>query len=159
LPAGWDQAEVKRLPIGGRFVDLLFKQSSRVLTVSIESKDNGQIKLGSPLAGTKTLSAEKIEIPRPAVEVGSAFVQPIPGSRTEEMRVLREEYAPRQLTLTLEGMAGTEASLPVFKNDAKVKLTATGADLTAAGDGQPEAMSLHFPAGQGWKTITVTLAW
>jgi hypothetical protein len=80
--------------------------------------------------------------------------------------VLHEEYAERKLTLIVEGLAGTVAQFPLFDHSFKSRVHAEGADLSAPAarsgpDASPTAQiaTAHFPPGEGWQTITVTLTW
>ena len=165
LPASWDHAEVKNLRVDNNSADLLFTRSGGLLTVEIKSSKDAQIRLATSVPGVRNLGPEKIEILRHAVEVEPSFEAPIPGSRTESMRVLKEDYAERRLTITIEGRAGTDARLPIYTTDARIKLSAAGADLPIPAShepvatAQPQKMIVHFPPGEGWKTITVTLTW
>ena len=99
------------------------------------------------------------------IEVEPFFFGPKDGDRTHSMRVLQETYDDRRLTLTLEGQAGSDAQLPLVINVLNLALKAEGANLPAASDPVPHApgslptLGVHFPPGDGWKTITVTLTW
>jgi hypothetical protein len=82
------------------------------------------------------------------------------------MRVIHEEYGERKLTLVLQGLAGSDAQLPLFVHPLRTSVHAEGADLSAAGARSgpdatpaPQTATFHFPPGEGWKTITVTLTW
>ena len=171
LPADWDHAQIKHLHVGEDSVDLNFSQAMGEVTVSVES--TGQdgvkspvIKLLSTEPGARTLKDGKLAIAEHAVEVGEFFRAPLPGDRTQSMRVLRQEYAQRQLTLTLEGLANSEAQIPLVVNGHNLKLNAQGAELKSAPDAKSKTaasdstlMHVRFPEGDGWKTITVTLTW
>jgi hypothetical protein len=64
------------------------------------------------------------------------------------------------LTLTIEGTAGTEMQVPLTMNSPNLKLRAQGAEIHAAVAGTKDSiLVVPFPAGEGWKTITVTLSW
>jgi hypothetical protein len=108
----------------------------------------------------------KVSIPRRPVEVGSFFRQPHPGDRTASMRVLDQKYEERRLTLSLEGMAGSDAELLIVAAAPDLRLAVEGAELpvqsrtkTSIAAHEPSVMKVHFPEGEGWKTITVTLSW
>jgi hypothetical protein len=133
-------------------------------------------------AGTgKTLpvsSRQDLRIALPAIEVDESWMNkpPVPGARTSSFRFLHEEYGDHKLVLTAEGLAGTDASVTLTRNphiDPKVETTPTApsgavqefasishrdcdADVYAC---KALPLLLHFPAGEGWKTITVTLNW
>jgi glycogen debranching enzyme len=166
LPASWDRAEIRNLRVGAATVDLKFAQTGGEITVSTQAPAQSGIKLMSSRSGAKSLPIGQLSIPRPAVEVGPFFREPIPGDRTQSMRVLNEEYGPKQLKLTLEGIAGTAAEIPLIVNATNLAVLADGADLRTHADTSSSTaeaastiMNVHFPPGEGWKTITVTLSW
>jgi glycogen debranching enzyme len=196
LPAGWGEARVKNLSVGGAFQDLDFRRDGRVLTAHLyEGKKEGW-KLRSDEPGTENresyLSSNglMIAIPVPDVQVQmDAGGSPIPGDRGKSFRVLSEEDGARQIKLTVEGLASQDRKnsdgsfssevyrLRLIRNkllDIKVipeygvgsstkadsAYVRTWAIDTAHRDPQiPIDMLFHFPPGEGWKTITVTLAW
>jgi glycogen debranching enzyme len=108
---------------------------------------------------------------------------PLPGSRSGRFRVLQADSADRKLTLTVEGLAGADGVLTLIRHrrfvpkvqadpevapgaapvpdpgaDQPTAELAIGAD-TEADPSVPIPLHLHFPPGEGWKTITVTLTW
>jgi hypothetical protein len=124
------------------------------------------IKLQTQILNAKPLPNGAIAISQRPVEVGTLFQGPLPGNRTQSMRVLSEEYGDRKLTITLEGLAGTRAQLQVFVRMPKIVVRADGADLSEPpahtgpdAAGEPQTLTAHFPAGDGWKAITITLTW
>ena len=166
LPAGWDHAEIKNLRVGGESVDLSFVQTGRDVVVSKKSSGLSEIKMRSAASSAKELAAgDKVSMPRHEVEVGSFFEDSLPGERTQSMRIIAEEYGDRTLSLTVEGLAGTDAQIPVLFHPVRGAVRAAGAELSAAGPRvSPDAAveqraTVHFPAGDGWKTVTVTLSW
>jgi hypothetical protein len=100
----------------------------------------------------------------------------LPGERTLNIRVLRKEDAERRLTLTFEGPAGSDGIASLFRN-ARVEPQVNLVDGRKRNLDTPEAsvsyrscdanpyecktlpLVVHFPPGEGWKTITVTLTW
>ena len=166
LPASWDHAEIRSLRIGNEAVDLLFTRTGGELTASLQAKVDAGIRLVCSSPGAKQISSTKAAIPLHPVAVGAFFERPRPGDGTDSMRVLKQQYGQRKLTLTLEGLAGTDAHLPLVETAPSLKLAADGAELHApasakAASNAADAPSLpvHFPPGEGWKTITVTLTW
>jgi glycogen debranching enzyme len=166
LPASWDHAEIKNLRVGAETVDLNFALTRGEMVVSTQAQAQSGIKLISSRSGAKSLPNGKLSIPRPAVEIGSFFREPVPGDRTQSMRVLNEEHGPKQLKLMLEGIAGTAAEIPLIVNGTNLTVRADGADLRGHVDASSSAagaastiMNVRFPPGEGWKTVTVTLTW
>jgi len=114
---------------------------------------------------------------------------PSPGDRSRSFRVVSEEYGARQMRLTVEGLASQDIKnsdgsysgqvyrLRLIRNKlvdvkvtpedgvgqspkADIAYVRTWAIDTAHKDPQiPIEMIFHFPPGEGWKTITVTLTW
>jgi glycogen debranching enzyme len=145
-------------------------------------------KLRSDVEGSRPANGEPREliVPAPIVEIGNPMgptccnVQP--GSRTIAPRMLQEEHSKNSVTLVVEGPAGSTASLPVTERVAKtfgkVRLDVSDGLSNHATEGEPGAaldyfymgdgkltppffskLDIHFPPGEGWKTITVTLTW
>ena len=77
--------------------------------------------------------------------------------------MLNERYSdrPAAITLTLEGIADTDAQLPLVIADRVPSLHVEGGTLLTPrqASSQEPALLVHFPPGEGWKTITVTLTW
>jgi glycogen debranching enzyme len=166
LPAGWERALIKNLPVGTEKVDLFFAHGmDGQQTVEIQSGSKENVKLATSITGARK-TKNGIEMPRPAVDVDLRFESAIQGDRTRSARVLSESFGDHRLTLTLEGRAGSDARLGYYLRDPNTKLNVTGADpdteriyATYPGIPAPRSMTVHFPEGEGWKTITVTLTW
>jgi glycogen debranching enzyme len=166
LPASWTLARIRNLHVGDETVNLIFSSLMGTLTVETEAESGAQVKLWSSLPGAKSEDDWRFGIPLPGVGVEPVLDVPLPGSRTGSARVLSQARTNKSLTLTLEGMAGTEFRLPYYINDPKAKLTVTGAEMPTSDKTHrvyatipPLFMIVHFPSGTGWKTITVTLTW
>ena len=163
LPAGWSHAEVRDLRIGSETASLTFTQTRDALTVSLHSS-NG-VTLRSEPSLVHSFTNGNLVIARAPVEIGSFFEPPLPGSRTQSFRVLSQQRADRRLTLTLEGPAGSDAQLPLALNAMNLNLHVDGASLPTASDAVPHApgtqptLRVHFPPGNGFQTLTVTLTW
>jgi hypothetical protein len=163
LPADWRHAEVKNVRIGDKTVDLSFTQTKSEVLTWIKPADSG-IALRhdkSEVRGDRAMS-----ISMHPVEAIPVFQKPVPGDRTQAVRILNEEYGERKLTLTIEGLSGTESELPLVMTIANLKLHVEGADLHTTADEngstpQPDrsVLIVRFPPGEGWKTITATLSW
>jgi glycogen debranching enzyme len=162
LPATWDHAEIKHLPIGDETVDLNFARSKTAITVSFGSSEAG-IKLATSESGAKTSSNGQLTIPDHAVQIDPLFQAPLPGNRAQSLRVIDEEYGERKLTLALEAPAGTGAIIPLIITAPNLQLHTSGASLAPRPDPQvPQAapyIIVTFPPGTGWQTVTVTLTW
>jgi glycogen debranching enzyme len=164
LPANWDHAEIKHLRLGSDTADLVFTQTAGEVTVSIQGGTG--VKVVSTLSGIKHAPNGTLGIPRHPVEVGSFFNPPDPGDRMKSMRVLNATYGERRLTLTLEGLAGSIAELPLVLAKPDLNLAAVGVELPTLSHATASPalhelpmMKVRFPDGDGWKTTTVMLSW
>ncbi len=164
LPANWDHAEIRNLRVGSGVVSLSFAQAKGQTTVSIEGTAQPGIHVIHE--GEKSSSGSGPQFARPPVDVVPFFRRPLPGDRTQSTRVVAQSYGAHNMTLTLEGPAGSQIELPLVLSAPAPKLRAEGAVLQA----QPRpdesgktvefpALAVAFPAGDGWKTVTVTLTW
>jgi hypothetical protein len=105
------------------------------------------------------------------VEAVTPGLAPTPGAQTSKFRFLHTDYGDRKLVLTAEGLAGSTGLVRVVRRghfvpkvvtepssapDASVSYRACDGDLYAC---PSMPLILNFPAGEGWKTITVTLSW
>jgi hypothetical protein len=184
LPAEWDKAEVNNLRLGGRTVDLVFNRIGGVMQVGATDGGNGSMQLRSDLPGALVPKASMknlplLEIPLPAVEVGpSSHTLPTAGSRPARAKILQTSDSSRSLSVTIEGQAGSDASLILRKNrqvtpkvalidpsrhpGAKVELLGAitvDSPKTQHEPLDPTSVQIHFPNGQGWQTLEFTLTW
>jgi len=186
LPAGWDHASVRNIQVPGGNLDIDIRRTGDGLIVHLVDDGNAvdeRAVLGHHwnMTSDQDFAMDKytnMEIHLPEVEVGD-FDHDLtqPGARTSRARVISEERKPNQLTLTVEGMAGSEIRCPVYRRKpVKVKAEveehfgdpakATHAAITLSDPAAslrdpkpPLLMTYHFPAGEGWKTMKVTLCW
>jgi glycogen debranching enzyme len=205
LPAGWNQARVEHIQVPGGEISLCFARDGDHLVVYIAAYRGDEWKVRSDLPGVTSGIEEDqhvakrlgirpdhgVRIPSPAVEIDDSLETfadrdspptplmskpPVPGARTNRFRIVRSEYGPGKLTLTMEGLAGTAGMVSLIRSghiDPKVETTPPappGAGQEHASishhecDAHPSTckslpLLLHFPEGEGWKTITVTLTW
>ncbi len=135
LPANWDHAEVRNLPIGGQngeqMVDLHFVRDKGAIVVSLGGAGRGITLLTSQPDARTAHNEQELTIPDHAVQIAPVFQEPLPGSRARAARIVDEEYSGRTLTLAIEGLAGSEARFPLVVSAPGVKLRVAGADLLA----------------------------
>ncbi len=166
LPASWTQATIRHIAVGNETVDLLFTQILGAVTIRIQAENAGRIKLATSVPDARQFAGEHLEIPGPGVEVELGVSAPLPGARNESARVLSQTVSDNLLTLILEGPAGSDFSIPLFVNLHLQKLGISGAVEQSNVKSErrntivpPTVLTGHFPPGEGWKTITVTLTW
>ena len=155
LPAEWDHAVLRHVPVGARSVDLEFKRDGAVLVVRATGDD---VKLSG---GRETMNRDReLRIPLPGVEVGISHDLPLPGSRTEQLKVLGQSADAHSLTLELEAQGGSSYDLPLRVNGVRSAIHAEGAAVGYEVSGSSMG-SLHivFPSGAGYQRQTVRLAW
>lgn len=179
LPAGWEHAEVRRVPLGAEVGTLTFQRRGAVMEVRLSGAAGWALKSDLPVANESAVkgvrhkgaghqdSGTVLRISTPEVEAdvpeGVTETAPLPGARTERARVLRAEYGEHQLRLMLEGRAGTEITVPLVqhvKAEPAVKSGPGQVGKCTAGslcNGLP--LEVKFPAGSGWVTAEVTVGW
>lgn len=164
LPAQWSNATLHHVQVGTRSVDLRFMREGPEMTVSLQQQDGAPVKLESTEPGVRTSKdGKEVRIPLPAVEVGMDYgaenALPLPGSPTEQLKVLEEQRGPHVLTLTLEAQGGSTQTLFVHQNEAHneahTHLAAEGGVLGM----DDSKLSVLFPSGAGYQRQTVTLHW
>jgi len=148
IPADWNQAEVKRLRVGESVVDVGYKREGATMQISLRQVQGVPVRLEGAQGDGTTL-----HVPLPAVEVSVQHGLPLRGARTAQMKVLSEKIEGRSLRLELEGMAGSQASLHLRRNDAAVTIKVEGAELVG------DELQVSFGPGTGYLSQMVTLSW
>ncbi len=145
LPPSWPSAMVQHLRVGESVGNLNYKRDGTTMLVSVETIT------GAPthLAG----GATSIRVPLPGVEVSIPDGLPARGARTAQLKVIDEVITAHSLHMELEGIAGSELTLTLFRNEASARPRAEGGDI------EGDQLHIHFPAGSGYVTQSVTLRW
>jgi glycogen debranching enzyme len=154
LPATWDHATVRRLPFGGRTLDLTFRRESRDLLVQASDKS---VHLVSAAPGA-TVHDGILRIPLPAVEAAISEDLPAPGAQTHQLKVLADDATDRSLTLRLAAPGGTTQTLSIRENLPLPRLATQDAQLSDALNGL-RTLTVQFPVAPGYVEKTVTLSW
>lgn len=156
LPAVWNRAAIRNLPLGRSKLDLVMTREQDTLNVTVTGGPAG-LHLRSRAEGARVEDGSLV-LPLPPVEV--AFYQPLPplGSTTTGMKVLDETYGANSLTLHLSAPAGASEAMSVRLNEPSLKLSASGAELHP-GNSAVRALEISFPAGSGYTEKVVTLSW
>ncbi len=160
LPATWVESRVSQLHLGDQPVNLRLSREKGRLRITAQSPDgrpfNSPIHLRSDAVGTTSSGTNEISVPLPAIEISQKdHALPPPGSRPEQLKILSTDYTSHSLTVKVQGQPGTESHLAVTTNQ-PVQLKLTTADGIEFKD---KDVALHFPPGQGWQTLTLTLTW
>ena len=156
LPADWDHATLRHVPAGDSYIDLEFRRDGAMLIVHAS---NGSVKL----IGPNQVSGKdgELRVPLPGVEVGIPHNLPLPGSRTEQLKVMSQITDAHSLTLELEAQGDSAYDLPLRVNGVRSPMHAEGGTIVHADVKNPGLGSLHvvFPAGAGYQRRTVHVAW
>jgi len=156
LPVTWDSAKLRHVWIGTSQVDLDFKRAGEHLIVAARSVEPERLCLVPQDAPSAECTGaadtvHELRIALPPVEVGIPHALPEPGSRTQQLRVLDEEYSANRLVLTVEAPGGSTQELPLLINRPGLRLS--GAET----DGH--SLRIHFPPGSGYQREVITLSW
>lgn len=182
LPATWPNAEVKNIHVPGGTLGLSFHKEGETLVIFLDQSgvEGWKVHTDWPNARPDKIRPRAFVFPVSPVRVsylGDRLAHP--GARTSIARVVHEEWNARSVVLQIEGLAGSSADFLVSQRDGKTpQLQVSGGLSNNANDGEPGALlaslglgdpvnappfasqlQVHFPPGEGWKTITVTLTW
>jgi hypothetical protein len=155
LPADWDHAVLRHVPVGGNSIDLSFRRDGAFLLVRATG---GDVKLSGGHEGESKDGA--LRIPLPGVEVGVPHDLPLPGSRTAQLKVLSQSADAHSLTLELEAQGGSAYNLPMRVNGVRSAIHADGATVVpAAASSGMSGLHVTFPDGAGYQRQTVRVTW
>jgi hypothetical protein len=148
LPADWDRARLRNVPVGSAKIDLEYVRSGTQLTVRATGSDAEGVCLTSQLAPqgscaqTLTLTLDPVELAIPAT-------LPEEGSATSQLKVLNEQFQERQAIFTFAAPAGSTFDLPVRLN--RPHVTVTGGEIR----GTKLHIEFGAPVARG-KTVVFT---
>ncbi len=158
LPAQWDHAALRHVPLGGGKVDLEITRSGTMLQVRARGSS---VVLDSRTPGAK-YSGGVLRIPLPAVEAGLTHGLPEPGETTQQMKVLDQQYAAHSLTLRLAAQANTRQQLMLRINDPHIRLHIDGAEpseTTQSTASELRPTQIDFGPGPGYVEKTIKFTW
>jgi hypothetical protein len=162
LPASWDTAEIRNVRVGDDLYVITLKRDRNHLLATVSSSQPTVLCLNNQneACHDRSVTTRTVSLPLPPVEVSLAEQQlPEPGSLTSQPRVIDESYQAENLTLTLEGIAGTTVDLFLRNN----RLSASGkraTDVTAEGAEKiGDKLRVTFPQGSGFITQKVQISW
>jgi len=153
LPATWDSAKLHHVPLGDSRVDLDFKREGDHLLIQARSEKPMLLCLVPQTAAREDcLTARpELRLELPPVEIGIPHGLPEPGSRTGQLKVLDEQFAPNRLTVTMEAPGGSVHELPLRINRPGLKLS--GAELAGG------KLRVRFRQGTGYQQEVIMLTW
>ena len=156
LPADWDRATLRNVPLGPSTVDLRYQRSGDHLVVEARTRQPQVVCLvaGTAAEGPCKASAStshSTSVPLEPVEISIPAALPLEGSKTEQIKVLDEDYSGRQARFTFEAQGGSNYELPIRLHRAGIAVK--GAEVTG------DNLQMKFPKGAGYQTQTVTFTW
>ncbi|MGC2399698.1 MAG: hypothetical protein WA510_07945 [Acidobacteriaceae bacterium] len=158
LPASWDEAKLHHIPFGGGSLDLEMKREGTTLTVREASGSNKPVALASLAEGAKMMG-NVLRIPLPAVEADFSHSLPQPGSRTQQLKVLDQQYSAGSLTLRLSAPALSQQRMMLRINDPHANVHPDGVVLAAGNSSSLRAATVDFGPGEGYVEKTVKFTW
>jgi hypothetical protein len=158
LPASWDEATLHHVPFAGGTIDLAMKREGTSLVVREDAGSGKHVTLASPAEGARA-EGDVLRIPLPPVEADLSHSLPQPGSITQQLKVLDEQYAGRSLTLRLSAPAGTQQSMILRVNNPHANVTADGATIAAGKSESLRPLQVDFGPGSGYVQKTVKFTW
>ncbi len=155
LPADWDDAAVEQLHVGASVCTLEYTRLAGKMQVRVKTIAGPAVSLIDARSGRAAQGdGATLEFDLPPVEVAIPHELPLPGSRTAQMKVLRESREGRGLSLELEAMGGTTATLKLRKNQPKLNVNLQGGSMTSSGE-----LEVRFPEGDGYQRAKLILSW
>jgi glycogen debranching enzyme len=145
LPPSWPSAEVRRLRVGDSLVNVSYRRDGVAMVVSLEMVSGPAIHFEG---GT-----DSVRVPLPPIEVSLSHELPVRGARTTQLKIIEEASGPHSLRLELEGIADSESTLVLTRNDVTAHPRVQGGEVVG------DQVHIHFSAGSGYVTQMVTLTW
>jgi hypothetical protein len=156
LPADWDHARLRNVPLGSNRIDLQYDRTGGHLTVTAKSSGPEALCLTAQNASATPCHAEpesvqKLVLPLPPVELSIPASLPEAGSLTSQLKVLDEQFSSRKAVFTLEAWGGSVYDLPVRLN--LPQITVKGGTISGS------KLHVAFPDGEGYQKAIITFAW
>jgi glycogen debranching enzyme len=181
LPAGWNHVAIRDLQVPGGSFDLTFEREGSRLRIGLSPtpgfKEEWHLRSDAPGTISDEGNQFGLILPVPVVEFVNARQTAVLGSRTSEFRILHEQWSGNSVAITAEGLAGSRSDVAIRRHklvpihlrvdgglssdadDQHPGVGLSGIDTAFRDPNLPLGLNFHFPPGDGWKTITVTLTW
>ncbi len=160
LPADWNAAKLRRVPLGSDHLDLTFTRHQGELQVELSGDAAKTVHLTSSVPGAST-KAGVLHIPLSPVEASMKSELPEFGAETRQMKVLDEQSLPHELKLTLAAQGSSQHTFLLRENDPNIKIHTGDAEIGHEQNNM-SPVSVVFPAANGedgYVTKTVTFTW
>jgi len=156
LPAGWDRARLKNVPLGNTTIDLTYERRAGQWRVRATAKSPQVFCLapqGTPEQPCRTAPATMKEFLAPVkpVEISLPAALPEAGSETRQLKILDETYTAHDATFTLQARARSSYDLPVRLN--RPHITVRGAQMSYG------KLHIEFPESNADQTETIEFVW
>jgi hypothetical protein len=155
LPADWDRATLRHVPLAGSTVDVEITRSGSTLLVRTSAPS---VVLDSRATGAKWAGGV-LRIPLPAVEAALAHALPNPGAMTQQLKVLDQQSVGNSLSLRLSAPANSRQTIMLRINDAHAKLHVEGAEMPQENNSSLRPLQVDFGAGEGYVEKTLNVTW
>jgi hypothetical protein len=150
LPAAWETATLRNVPIGGtQRADLHFHKQGGKLLIEATTSTAQPLCLtnGTGECPTTTAAVHRLELNLPPFEVNLPPTLPTPGARTASPKiVLQSDFG-----FEIEGNGGSSVALDVRFAHAPTRID--GATLANG------KLTVHFPPGSGYQPAAVRFHW
>ena len=162
LPAAWDFAELHNVRVGDDLYDIAIKREHDRLVATVRSAQPTILCLNNQneTCNDRAATTRAVNLPLPPVEISLPEQQlSEAGSPTTQPRVIDESYQADHLSLTVEGLAGTNIDLFLRENtpDSSHKRIA---DIKIEGAEKiGDKLRVTFPQGQGFVSQQVRISW
>jgi hypothetical protein len=170
LPASWDFAELHNVRVGDDLYEVAYKRDHDHLLATVRSAQPTVLCLNPQRDPHEQLSPNDtchehpatertISLPLHAVEV-SLPEQALPeaGSSTSQPRIIDESYLAGELSLTIEGIAGTTVDLSLRRNTS-IASAKKAADISVEGaERMGDKLRVSFPPGSGFVSKQIHLS-
>jgi hypothetical protein len=179
LPADWDKATLRNVPVEGGMVDLNFVREGNALHISTAGRNLGVSLRPAADPGEQVLgkmNESSIAIRLPGAELAIPAELPLPGARTAQLKVLEQHGEAHSTSWLLEAQAGSTYVLPLRLNDIRSVHTegATLSDgkqprsaaqekqltrIRPSDSGELRSLEVHFPPGTGYSQKAISVSW
>jgi hypothetical protein len=158
LPAEWDRATLRHVPLASGSVDVEITRSGATLLVRTAESQAQSVVLDSRAPGAK-FAGGVLRIPLPAVEASLAHALPNPGATTQQLKVLDQQSVGNSLLLKLSAPASSHQTILLRINDPHAKLHIEGAEMPQANNSSLRPLQVDFGAGEGYVEKTLRFTW
>src|SRR5207302_1508785 len=162
LPASWHFAEIRNIRVGDDLYEIKLKRDHNPLLAAVSSSQPTVLCLNhqAEACRDRSMATRTVSLPLLSVEVSLAEQQlPEAGNPTSQPRVIDESYQPEDLSLILEGVAGTTAEF-FLRNNTLSPSGKRAADVKVEGAERiGDKLRVTFPQGTGFITQKVRVSW